>query len=60
VEERRVGGVGVAAPVFGMQGQVIGEVGVSIPTQRYAPDDEARLAALVVRCARSVTEAIGG
>jgi DNA-binding IclR family transcriptional regulator len=60
VEERRIGGVGVAAPVFGMQGQVIGEVGVSIPAQRYDPDDEERLAALVLRCARSVTEVVRG
>lgn len=59
-EERRLGGVGIAAPVFGPGGQVVGEVGVSVPTQRFVPDDEPRLARLVTTCARRITEAIGG
>ncbi|MGL6278383.1 MAG: IclR family transcriptional regulator [Gaiella sp.] len=59
-EERRLGGVGIAAPVFGAGGQVVGEVGLSVPTQRFAPDDEPRLAALVRDCAARITDALGG
>ncbi len=59
-EERRVGGVGIAAPVFGPGGQVVGEVGVSVPTQRFTPEDEQRLARLVTACAGRISEALGG
>jgi len=59
-EERRLGGVGIAAPVFGPGGQVVGEVGVSVPTQRFAPDDEPRLARLVTACAAGITATLGG
>lgn len=59
-EERRRGGVGIAAPIFGSGGQIVGEVGVSVPTQRFVPDDEPRLAALVTACAARIGEAIGG
>jgi DNA-binding IclR family transcriptional regulator len=59
-EERRLGGVGIAAPVFGPGGQVVGEVGVSVPTQRFVAADEPRLAQLVTVCAERITRAIGG
>lgn len=59
-EERRLGGVGIAAPVFGPGGEVVGEAGVSVPTQRFAASDEPRLAGLVRRCADAITAAIGG
>jgi IclR family acetate operon transcriptional repressor len=59
-EERRLGGVGIAAPIFGPGRQIFGEVGVSVPTQRFVPEDEARLAALVTACAGSISEAMGG
>ncbi len=59
-EERRLGGVGIAAPVFGAGGRVAGEVGVSVPTQRFIPGDEDRLAALVRACAERISAAIGG
>ena len=59
-EERRVGGVGIAAPVFGAAGAVVGEVGVSVPTQRFSAGDEPRLAGLVRACADGVSTAIGG
>lgn len=59
-EERRLGGVGIAAPVFGPGGQVMGEVGVSVPTQRFVASDEERLARLVTDCAGRITEALGG
>jgi DNA-binding IclR family transcriptional regulator len=59
-EERRLGGVGIAAPVFGPGGRVVGEVGLSVPTQRFDAGAEARLAALVRTCAERVSAAIGG
>jgi len=59
-EERRLGGVGIAAPVFGPGGQVVAEIGVSVPTQRFVASDEARLARLVTACAAHITEELGG
>jgi DNA-binding IclR family transcriptional regulator len=59
-EERRLGGVGIAAPVFGPGARVVGEVGLSVPTQRFVAADEARLAALVRTCAERISVAIGG
>jgi DNA-binding IclR family transcriptional regulator len=59
-EERRLGGIGIAAPVFGPGGQVVAEVGVSIPTQRFVAADEQRLARLVLACAGRIGEEIGG
>lgn len=58
-EERRLGGVGIAAPVFGPAGNVVGEVGVSVPTQRFAVKDEPRLASLVVDCAARISAELG-
>jgi DNA-binding IclR family transcriptional regulator len=60
VEERRLGGVGLAAPVFGRGRQIVGAVGLSLPTARFAPDDEARLARLVTDCAEQVSAALTG
>ncbi len=60
LEERRIGGAGLAAPVFGPGGQVVAEVGVGVPTQRFDRADEARLAQLVVACAVAITTGIGG
>jgi DNA-binding IclR family transcriptional regulator len=59
-EERRLGGVGIAAPIFGAGGAVLGEVGLSVPTQRFDPDDEPRLARLVAECAERIGAALGG
>jgi DNA-binding IclR family transcriptional regulator len=59
-EERRLGGVGIAAPVFGAGGIVLGEIGLSVPTQRFDPDDEPRLARLVLTCAERIGAALGG
>jgi DNA-binding IclR family transcriptional regulator len=59
-EERRLGGVGIAAPIFGAGGAVLGEVGLSVPTQRFDPDDAPRLARLVTACAERIGAALGG
>ncbi len=60
IEERRAGGVGVAAPVFAPGGRVIASVGLALPTQRFEPEDETRLAGLVMDTAAAVTTGIGG
>ena len=60
IEERRAGGVGVAAPVFAPGSRVIASVGLALPTQRFEPRDEPRLAGMVTECAAAVTAGIGG
>jgi DNA-binding IclR family transcriptional regulator len=59
-EERRLGGVGIAAPVFGPGAEVVAEVGLSVPAQRFEPADEQRLAALVTSCAARITGELDG
>ncbi len=53
--ERTPGAVGIAAPVFGAAGKVIGSVGITLPEQRYQPDDAPRQAACVTDAARAIT-----
>lgn len=57
--ERISGAVGIAAPVFDHTGAVIGDVCVTVPEHRFAPDDEGRLAAQVRACADRVSERLG-
>jgi DNA-binding IclR family transcriptional regulator len=59
-EEYNAGARCVAAPVFGMEGQLVGCIGVSTPTQRVALDQLDALATEVVDAARSITRALGG
>ncbi len=60
IEERRVGGVGLAAPVFAPGRRVVAAVGLALPTQRFDRSDEPRLAKLVIGCAEAITAAVGG
>lgn len=57
--ERVAGGVGIAAPVVGAGGRLAGVVGITMPEQRFARDDEPRLAPLVVAAARDVAARLG-
>jgi DNA-binding IclR family transcriptional regulator len=58
---RRVpGAVGVAAPIFGPSDEVVGDVILNLPEARFNPAQESFLASLVVRCARRITEDLGG
>jgi len=59
VGEQFEGGVGIAAPIRGRDGRLLGAVGVGLPMQRYQADDEARLADLVMACAREIAAAAG-
>jgi DNA-binding IclR family transcriptional regulator len=57
--QRIRGAVGVAAPVFGPGGEVIGDVCLSMPEQRYEAANEAPLAQLLMQCARDVMAEMG-
>jgi DNA-binding IclR family transcriptional regulator len=55
-EELFLGDMGIAAPVLNLRGQVVGAVHVAPPTSRWRMDDaQARLAPLVVECARAIS-----
>jgi len=58
--ERTPGAVGIAGPLLGSAGAAIGSVGITLPEQRFRPEDEQRQAAHVTNCARAITEALGG
>lgn len=50
----------VAAPIFGIDGDVVGCVGISTPTQRVSIDRMGALAAAAVAAAREITANMGG
>jgi DNA-binding IclR family transcriptional regulator len=54
------GAVGLAAPIFGPSGKVVGDVCLTIPEQRFDERAEEQILDLLLACARSVTEEIGG
>lgn len=58
--QRIVGAVGIAVPVFGPDGAVLGDVGLTIPEQRFEPAAEAVLAGQLSACAASIMREIGG
>lgn len=53
--QRVPGAVGIAAPIFASNGRVLGDVGLSIPEQRFPANDDGRLATSVMDCARAIT-----
>jgi IclR family acetate operon transcriptional repressor len=57
---RTPGVVGLAAPVFGGEGEVIGTICLAIPETRFNKANEPRLANLMIACAREVTKSVGG
>lgn len=58
--ERTPGAVGVGAPIFGPTGRVIGSVGITLPEQRFRPEDERQQAERVIGSARKITEQLSG
>jgi DNA-binding IclR family transcriptional regulator len=60
IGQRVPGAVGIAAPVFGSGGTVVGDLGLSIPVLRFSEGDEERLALLARKAAAQVTHEIGG
>ena len=57
--QKIAGAVGISAPVFDARGAVIGSLGVTVPEQRIAEADEAKLAALVRSHAEALSRALG-
>jgi len=60
IEELNAGVRCVAAPVFGLEGAVMGCIGVSSPTQRLGIDRVSAVAELVMAAASRVTAGLGG
>jgi DNA-binding IclR family transcriptional regulator len=57
---RILGSVGIAAPIFGPDGQVIGDLAVTLPEQRYEQrGDERELGLTVMRYAGVVSQQLG-
>ncbi|HLH69646.1 MAG TPA: IclR family transcriptional regulator [Candidatus Dormibacteraeota bacterium] len=58
--ERTPGAVGIAAPIFGPDGVVLGDVLVTLPEARFDPTMEPGLAGLAMRCANAITLELQG
>jgi IclR family transcriptional regulator, acetate operon repressor len=58
--QRTPGAVGIAAPIFGPSGEVIGNAFITLPEQRFERSREREFAEHVMRCARRVTHEFGG
>ncbi len=58
--QRTPDAVGLGAPVFGSNGEVIGDICLTLPESRFDPSSENRIAELLKGCAAAVTKAIGG
>lgn len=57
--QRLLGAVGIAAPIFGEDGSVLGDICLTVPEQRFTGAD-GRLPRLVSDCAAAITRSIGG
>jgi DNA-binding IclR family transcriptional regulator len=53
--QRIRGAIGVGAPIFGSDGDVLGDICVTIPEQRFDAAREQSLAELVIGCANAVS-----
>lgn len=58
--QRIVGAVGLAAPIFGGSGSVVGDISMSVPEQRFDPSSEGLLAEMLLECCAAITREIGG
>lgn len=58
--QRIHGAVGIAAPIFASGARVVGDIGITVPEQRFQPDMEKRYAVLVKRAAAHVGSLLGG
>ncbi len=58
--QRIEGAVGIAAPIWGANGRVVGDVAITLPDQRFSPAQETELAAAVIRAADRITHQLGG
>lgn len=58
--QRIVGAVAIAAPVFGPSGAVVGDIGITMPENRFRPGSQTQLAEFVTVAAATVTRRVGG
>lgn len=58
--QRTPDAVGLAAPIFGSKGEVVGDICLTIPESRFDSNNEFRIAGLLKVCANEITKAIGG
>jgi IclR family acetate operon transcriptional repressor len=58
--QRIPGAVGLAAPIWGPDGRVVGDLVLTIPEHRFEPQSEGRLGQLLGRHADRLTTAVGG
>jgi len=56
IGQRTPGAVGIAAPIWGSDARVAGDILVTIPEQRFDSAMEPCLAELVIRCAKTISE----
>jgi DNA-binding IclR family transcriptional regulator len=52
--------VGIAAPIFGVDGHVAGDIALTIPAQRFDERGRERLVELLLECTSAVSRDIGG
>jgi DNA-binding IclR family transcriptional regulator len=52
--------VSIAAPIWGPEERVLGDIAVTMPEYRFGPGVEARLAPLVTFCAGRIAKELGG
>jgi len=57
--QRVPGAVGIAVPIFGPEGRVVGDLNLTIPEQRFDASMEPRLAGRVMHHAHRISERLG-
>lgn len=58
--QRIPGAIAIAAPIWGPDGRVLGEIHITTPEQRFEASKEPELIALVMRYAKLITDRISG
>jgi DNA-binding IclR family transcriptional regulator len=58
--QRTPGAVGLGAPIFNSDGEVVGDICLTLPESRFDASSQDRMAGLLKACANEVTKAIGG
>lgn len=53
------GAVGIAAPIIGKDDRVLGDIGITMPEQRFEPESEEFYATVVMQTAASVSSMVG-
>ncbi|CAN5560546.1 IclR family transcriptional regulator [soil metagenome] len=59
INQNVLGATGTAAVVLGLDGRVIGSIGITIPVARYKPESQPEISALVMRHAQALSASLG-